>query len=1443
MEIFVTDEELAACETRVKLAQETPGELLPPLIDLIWLIRQRDSQRAQNLALQAAQLLDACQADDRQAQSWRARLQLVRAESLWLGAQLVRAHSEADEALQVFYETNDALGEADAHWLLAYICSEQGMIDDFNSHMQQVSVAALRAGDTMRAEMARALRASWAVLRDLPSAQEIWAQEFPQELDGLPPALAACIADYQFTAASIKGDFGRAISYGMQVHHLSLQTGQIRTAIISATNTGDSFNNLNDHESALEWMQTGLDLARRTGWPARIGGCLNQTAETLRKLGRLEAAESMQTQALSILSTMPGSRSYALALNYAGQLALDRKNWQGAHEYFCQLLTRATALSQRDFICEAWRGQARALSHLARPEDALKAAREALAIARQQNAAMRQVLALWGMAELHAAWPLPPDEPISAPSPALHYLQLALQDAAKIDGFLPPAELYEDLGRAWAAVGAWKEAYEAGLLAIQARQKMQSQYASKRALAIQIRQQTERERTESVHHKQLAQAEARRAEVLQQTNATLANLGAIGQEITAQLNLNAVLDALNRHVHSLLDATAFAIYLMEPDGERLVSAIDIEAGETLAASILQLSHPTSLTVRCVRERSEILIDADSMQETHIPGTLICLSALFAPLMVGERVLGVMTIQSPRRHAYGERERMIFRSLCAYGAIALDNAHAYQQLADTLDALRQTESKLMAQERQVRQHAEKLSQANRALQENAEKLRQAKQKAEEATRLKSEFLANMSHEIRTPMNAVIGMAHLALRTGLTPKQQDYLNKIHTAGLSLLGIINDILDFSKIEAGHLEIDASPFSLDDVLANVASVSSQKAAEKGLEYLFDVAPDVVRQLQGDPLRLGQVLINLTNNAIKFTHSGEVRLAIRQRSRSEDRVELQFVVHDTGIGMSSEQLARLFQPFSQADGSTTRKYGGTGLGLSISQHLVQLMGGMISVRSTPGRGSSFEFTLRFAVSGSQLRVLPAGLAGLRALVVDDNEAAREILCQNLQAMLGQADAVEDAESALLALARADQSGQPYDLVLTDYRLRDQDGIALAREIREDQSLQRKPEVMLVTAFGREEVQGEAEAAGVAACIFKPLNFSLLQQALASVFAPHQRGANHPAPARLAPASVLLAEDNEINQQIAVELLEGMGLSTVLANNGKEALEKLRAAGPHAFKLVLMDLEMPEMDGHAATLAIRRDPEYSALPIIAMTAHALTEVRERCLQEGMQDYLSKPVDPEQLYATLARWLSAAPLSLPQSAPAPHCAQDLPDLPGFDRQAGLQQVGGNQKLYRQLLRRFADSHQGTMAQLGMLFAAGQLSQVRSLLHSLRGVAANLGALQVAQAAGVLEHSLEDPSHLEGSGGLMRQLREAMQQALQGLANLPPEACECDPQQARVEMLRLLHEGSSDALACFERLRPQLAQIMEHTHLSQCAQMLRSYRFEDAARLLGPDRECA
>ena len=520
-------------------------------------------------------------------------------------------------------------------------------------------------------------------------------------------------------------------------------------------------------------------------------------------------------------------------------------------------------------------------------------------------------------------------------------------------------------------------------------------------------------------------------------------------------------------------------------------------------------------------------------------------------------------------------------------------------------------------------------------------------AEEATAMKSMFLANMSHEIRTPMNAVIGMAYLALKTPLSEKQRDYVNKIHNAGTSLLGVINDILDFSKIEAGKLDIETVDFRLDDVIASVTSITAQKAQDKGLEFLAEVASSVPQNLMGDPLRLGQVIANLINNAIKFTEHGEVYLKVELQEQVGERARLRFSVKDTGIGMTPEQAARLFQPFSQADTSTTRKHGGTGLGLTICRRLVELMGGEIWLESEPGVGSTFLFTVSVGVASgpARERIVPEQLRTVSALVVDDNAAARDILVHALDGFCARVDAVSSGEEAIAAVKQHD-SGQPYDVIFMDWRMPGLDGIEAARLIKQDPELKTHPAVVLVTAFGREEVREEAERVQMDGFLLKPVTTSMLVDTLVGLFAGTGQDRTALAPAvdrhadRLRGVRILLAEDNEINQQIAVELLEGVGATVEVANDGVEAVRKmLEQPAPPNVDVVLMDLQMPEMDGYQATRKIRSDPRFASFPIIAMTAHATIEERQKCLEAGMNGHVSKPIDPSALFETLERFVA------------------------------------------------------------------------------------------------------------------------------------------------------------------------------------------------------------
>jgi two-component system sensor histidine kinase/response regulator len=639
---------------------------------------------------------------------------------------------------------------------------------------------------------------------------------------------------------------------------------------------------------------------------------------------------------------------------------------------------------------------------------------------------------------------------------------------------------------------------------------------------------------------------------------------------------------------------------------------------------------------------------------------------------------------------------------------------------------------------------------------------ARRHAEETTQAKSIFLANMSHEIRTPMNAIIGMAHLALLTDLNVKQRDYVEKIHGAGISLLGIINDILDFSKIEAGKLNMEAVEFNLDDVLNNVSTLTSAKAHEKGLEYLIQMAPTIPRDLVGDPLRLGQVLINLINNAVKFTETGEIVIACRALGTTSDRhIELEFSVRDTGIGMSEAQSEKLFRAFSQADESTTRKYGGTGLGLSISKGMVELMGGTISLQSEVNRGTTIRFTARFGLiekENSRL-VIPSAINDLRILIVDDNAAARQVMLEALSILPVTVDQAASGRTALAAIHAQDKEN-PYGVIFTDLVMPEMDGIELINTIKRDAAIRHPPRTILVSAYGRDEVLYGVDSAQADGFLMKPVSPSMIIDVLVELYAPE----SDVIPAhltrtetRFSGLTILLVEDNEINQQIARELLESVGIKVDIAGNGRIAVDMLIAGGPQRYGMVFMDVQMPEMDGHAATRAIRARADFQKLPIIAMTAHAMVEERERCLAAGMNDHLSKPVNPEELYAAVRTW---CPSHIDDTVvekvtlPPPRAAASAPDelrIPGIDVSDGLKRTLGNREFYLQMLRRFHDDQANTVTRIIQALTAEQdRPAAERLVHTLKGVAGQLGVTVVSELALEAETKIR---HGESSQALM------------------------------------------------------------------------------------------
>ena len=761
-------------------------------------------------------------------------------------------------------------------------------------------------------------------------------------------------------------------------------------------------------------------------------------------------------------------------------------------------------------------------------------------------------------------------------------------------------------------------------------------------------------------------------------------------------------------------------------------------------------------------------------------------------------------------------------------------------------------------------------AMKALETN---LIKAKEGAEAAAQAKSDFLANMSHEIRTPMNAVIGLSHLCLQTRLTARQKDYIRKVHNSATSLLRIINDILDFSKIEAGRLDMENIDFTLEEVLGNMATMIALKTQEKRLEFLMETAVNIPPSLVGDPLRLGQVLINLANNAIKFTEAGEVVVVTNVLEREEDFVRLQFTIRDTGIGMTQAQIAGLFQAFSQADTSITRKFGGTGLGLTISQRLITMMDGTIRVESEPSVGSKFIFDVRLGVSNRVMEktlVPSTDLRGMKVLAVDDNESARNVISDYLTSFTFKVSKARDGKDAICIVQEADMAGEPFDLVVMDYMMPEIDGITAAAKIRNELGLSQPPVIIMATAYGDESVvKRAAQEAQVDGFLVKPINQGLLFEAIMEAFGQATLegkksrgnfGENKNFHALLSGARILLVEDNEINQQVARELLEQANITVILAENGKEAVDLVYR---ETLDGVLMDVQMPIMDGLTATKEIRKDPRFANLPILAMTANAMSGDREQCLEVGMQDHIAKPVDPEEMFSTLAQWIKpASPQPLPAITYLEEDLQDepqqkkvptstLPEIAGIDVQAGLKRMGGNLKGYMGLLAKFRANQGGTVTTIRKSLANKDRETAERLAHTLKGVSATIGTVVLQEKAKVLESGIKHGEESTQIEALLTETATILGEICAAIDHtLPASKPDAAPQYAETETEQTINERN----ALFQEASRQLAVFdaaVEHTMASlqklqlshdmtkvveKIAEKVANYDFEGAAEEL-------
>ena len=847
-----------------------------------------------------------------------------------------------------------------------------------------------------------------------------------------------------------------------------------------------------------------------------------------------------------------------------------------------------------------------------------------------------------------------------------------------------------------------------------------------------------------------------------ETKATIQWQGALALLITSLFTTGIILLYLRSPLRQIRLATAFAHNLDSPDGAQLAVTPDSVEFATLAQSLnhASISLATSrqriaqetdkLNLSEARSRAILRTMRDGVVHINAQGIILMVNDVIGDLfgydeegLIGHNVSLLMP--EPHRSAH---DGYIEHYLTTRQAVLIGRRREFEgqrkdgsrfpidlsvnEMVDDagstfIGVIRDITAQQMAQH----------------------ELEAALAASQTAFKAKGEFLANMSHEIRTPINAVLGFAHLCLNLDLPARGRDYVEKIRVASQSLLGIINDILDFSKIEAGKMEMESVPFSLGEVLHRIANLFNLKVREKGVELVIGALPGIPDKLLGDPLRLGQVLINLTGNALKFTEQGEISLtvepvAVVATDADANAVTLRFAVRDTGLGMTPEQQTKLFSAFTQADSSTTRQYGGTGLGLAISKQLVERMGGEIRVESESGAGSCFSFTARFGVEATEDAPARSLLVGKQVLVADDNAVMRTLISRSVEAFGCRVESVASGQAVLDRL----QAGTHFDLILLDWRMPDLDGLATANQIRANGN---SVPIILITGEEPEEARAQAGADDIQAFLTKPISRSTLHDTMSSVLGGYQAlpplSAAPTTTPNLTGARILLVDDNDFNREVGRELIGITGATVETADDGAQAVAAVEAG---SYDLVLMDLQMPVMDGYTAARHIRQ--RWPDLPVIALTAHAMVEEKERVQAAGMNDILTKPILPDVLYAMLACWLAdvvtikrAADVTPLDQAPPVAAVPPAPTFAApdsFDLATALTRFNGDQKVLERFLRLFRERNAGTVSEIGAALARSDFAAARRLAHTFKGGAGTIGLIELQAAAAQLEKTLAD-----------------------------------------------------------------------------------------------------